>query len=193
MSYAEYVAAEQRSETRHEFLDGEVFAMADDAHYVHAEPMGPLHAALAAALIQHLGNALRGKPCRVYSSGLRVRIQETGLTTYPDLTVVCGKLETAVDDPNAVINSVVLIEVLSESSEGYDRGAKAAHYRRIPSLREYVLVSQLEPAIEVFRRNERGNFELIEARKGERIELAALGVTLDVDAIYADPLAQAQP
>lgn len=184
MSYAEYVAAEQRSEIRHEFLDGEVFAMAGGT---------PLHAALAAALIQQLGNALRGKPCRVYSSDLRVRIRETGLTTYPDLSVVCGKLETDSEDPNAVINPVVLIEVLSESSEGYDRGAKAAHYRRIPSLREYVLVSQLEPAIEVFRRNERGNFELIEARKGEQIELASLGATLDVDPIYADPLAQAQP
>jgi Uma2 family endonuclease len=181
MSYAEYVTAEQHSELRHEFLHGEVFAMAGAT---------PLHAALAAALIQHLGNALRGKPCRVYSSDLRVRIRETGLTTYPDLSVVCGKLETDIEDPNAGINPVVLIEMLSESSEAYDRGAKAAHYRRIPSLREYVLVSQLEPAIEVFRRNERGNFELIEARKGERIELAALGVTLDVDAIYADPLAQ---
>jgi len=183
MSHAEYVAAEQRSAVRHEFLDGEVFAMAGGT---------PAHAALAAALIQHLGNALGGKPCRVYSSDLRVRIRETGLTTYPDLSVVCGKLEVDVEDPNAVVNPVLLVEVLSESSEAYDRGAKAAHYRRIPSLQEYVLVSQLEPAIEVFRRNERGNFELIDARKGERVELASLGVTLDVDAIYADPLAQAQ-
>jgi Uma2 family endonuclease len=183
MSYAEYLAAEQRSEVRHEYLHGEVSAMAGGT---------PLHAALAAALIQHLGNALRGKPCRVYSSDLRVRIRETGLTTYPDLSVVCGKLETDVEDATAVINPVVLIEVLSESSEAYDRGAKAAHYRRIPSLREYVLVSQVEPAIEVFRRNERGNFELLEARKGERFELASLDVALDVDTIYADPLTQAQ-
>ena len=79
-------------------------------------------------------------------------------------------------------------EVLSESTEGYDRGAKAAHYRRIPSLREYVLVSQAETRIEVFRRAESGRWELLEARPGETIELASLGVQLDVAAVYANPL-----
>jgi Uma2 family endonuclease len=118
-----------------------------------------------------------------------VRILETGLTTYPDLSVVCDKLETDPEDPHAVLNPVVLVEVLSESSEAYDRGAKAAHYRRIPSLREYVLVSQLEPQIEVYRRNERGLFELVEARRGQRAPLTSLGIELDVDAVYADPLA----
>ena len=129
--------------------------------------------------------ALRGGPCRGYSSDVRVRIPETGLATYPDLSIVCGPLETAPDDKDAITNPVVLVEVLSDSTEAYDRGAKWAHYRRISSLREYVLVSQAEPRIEVFRRMDTGRWELLEARPGETIELTSLGAHLDVAAVYA--------
>jgi Uma2 family endonuclease len=99
-----------------------------------------------------------------------------------------ARLETEADDPHALLNPIVLVEVLSESTEAYDRGAKAAHYRRIASLQEYVLVSQGEPLIEVHRRNERGLFELIEARAGEHAELSSLGVSINVDAVYENPL-----
>ena len=85
----------------------------------------------------------------------------------------------------------MLVEVLSDSTEAYDRGAKAAHYRRISSLREYVLVSQSEPRIEVQRRSQGGRWELLEARPGETIELVSLGVRLDVAAVYANPLDEA--
>lgn len=179
LTFAEYVAAEARSEVRHEFIDGCVYAMAGGT---------PEHAALGAALARELGLALRGKPCRVFSSDLRVRIDATGLTTYPDLSVVCGKLETSPYDRQALLNPIVLVEVLSESSEAYDRGRKAANYRRIETLAEYVLVSQSEPLIEVHRRNERGHFELFEARKGQHVELASLGISISVDAVYEDPL-----
>lgn len=179
MTYAEYVAAEYASDVRHEFLNGEVWAMAGGT---------PEHAALAAAIILALGIAVRGKPCRVYTSDLRVRVLETGLSTYADVTVVCGAAETASDDPDALINPILLVEVLSDSTEAYDRGAKAAHYRRIPSLQAYVLVSQAEPLIEVYRRTTDARWELMEARSGERIDLASLGAYLDVDAIYANPL-----
>ncbi len=178
MTHAEYLAAEAVSDVRHEFLDGEVWAMAGGT---------PEHAALALAMGSELRVALRGKPCRAYSADLRVRVVDTGLSTYPDVSVVCGQLETAPDDPDAVTNPIVLVEILSES-EGYDRGAKAAHYRRIPSLRDYVLVSQAEPRIEVHHRTESGRWELLEARPGETIELASLGARLDVAAIYANPL-----
>lgn len=105
-----------------------------------------------------------------------------------------GPAERAVpDDAYALLNPVVLVEVLSESTEAYDRGAKAAHYRRIESLAEYVLVSQSEPLIEVHRRNERGHFELIEARPGERAELASLGISISVDAVCEDPLQSPAP
>jgi Uma2 family endonuclease len=180
MSYAEYLAAEAVSDVRHEFLNGEVWAMAGGT---------PEHAALAAAMIGELQTKLRGKPCRTYSSDLRIRVAETGLSTYPDVAVVCGELVTAADDPHAAVNPVVLVEVLSETTEGYDRGAKAAHYRRIPSLREYVLVSQVEPRIEVQRRSDSGRWEILDARPGESIELASLGISLDVAAVYANPLA----
>ena len=181
MTYAEYVAAEAKSEIRHEFLNGEVWAMAGGT---------PEHSALAAAMIGELAMALRGRPCRTFTSDLRVRILDTGLSTYPDVSVVCGPLETAPDDEDAITNPIVLVEVLSEATEAYDRGAKWAHYRRIHSLREYVLVSQAEPLVEVYRRAETGRWELLEARSGETIELASLDVRLDVASVYANPLGQ---
>jgi Uma2 family endonuclease len=180
MTYDEYMTVEDQDPIRHEYLNGRVRAIPDST---------PEHAALAAAVGSEMSNALRGKPCRVYSCTMRVRVRETGLTTYPDLTIICSKLETDSEDPLAAINPIVLVEVLSESTEGYDRGAKAGHYRRIASLREYVLVSHSEPRIEVYRRNEAGHFELHEAGKGERVKLASLGIELDVDTVYTDPLA----
>ena len=121
------------------------------------------------------------------SSDARVRVLATGLTTYPDVTVVCGSMEGAPEDPEAVANPVLLVEVLSDSTEAYDRGAKAAHFRRIPSLQEYVFVSQGETRIEVFRRTGATRWELTEGRGGERVELASLGVSLEVGAVFQDP------
>ena len=90
--------------------------------------------------------------------------------------------------PDAPLNPVLVVEVLSESSKAYDRGAKAAHYRRIASLREYVLTSQSEPLVEVYRKNAEGRFELFEARADESVELASVGVSLAVRTLYANPL-----
>lgn len=179
LSYAEYVAAERAGSVRHEFLRGVVTAMAGGT---------PEHGALAAAVIREIGAALRGKPCRVYSSDVRVRVTETDLSTYPDASVVCGQLRTAPEDPDAISNPAVLIEVLSPSTEAHDRGAKWAHYRRITSLREYVLVAQDEPRIEVYRRNEQGRWELYEASRGERVAVESLGLALEVDRVYENPL-----
>jgi Uma2 family endonuclease len=174
MTYAEYLAGEAKAEVRHEYLNGEVREVAGDTIE---------HGALAAAIAGELRTALAGKPCRTYSSDLRVRIPETGLTTYPDLSVVCGHLETARDDEDAITNPIVLVEVLSDATEAYNRGAKAAHHRRIRSLRKYVLVAQAEPRIEVHRRTEGVRWELLEARAGETIELLSFGVRLDVAAV----------
>jgi Uma2 family endonuclease len=180
MSYARYVAAEETSAGKHEFLAGEVYAMAGGT---------PEHAALCAAVARELGNALLGKPCRVFSADARVRVQATGLATYPDVTVVCGKLETDAEDPHAIVNPVVLVEVLSDSTEGHDRGEKAAHYRHIPTLREYVFVSQGQRRIEVYRRNEAGRWELFEFEAGTAVELSSVGGSIRVDEVYRDPLA----
>ena len=122
MSYAEYLALEARADTRHEYLDGEVFAMAGGT---------PEHGALAMAVARALGVALRGRPCRVFSSDVRVRIPETGLTTYPDLSVVCSKLETDPIDPDAITNPLLIVEVLSDTTEGYDRGGGMGRSRGV--------------------------------------------------------------
>jgi Uma2 family endonuclease len=105
---------------------------------------------------------------------------------------VCGRLETDAEDKDAIVDPVLLLEVLSDSTEAYDRGAKAAHYRRIPSLREYVLVSQNELRIEVYRRNESGRFELFEAGPGQHVDLTSIGVTIESSSIYENPLASSE-
>lgn len=180
VSYADYLALEAKTGTKHEWLDGVVYDMAGGT---------PDHAGLALAVGSELRAQLRGKPCRVFSSDLKIRVLATGLATYPDLGVVCGTLETDPEDANAATNPKVLVEVLSDSTEGYDRGEKFAHYRRIPSLREYVLVSQNEPHIEVFRKNEAGKWELAEEGfSGETVPLAGIECVLSVDEVYADPL-----
>jgi Uma2 family endonuclease len=178
--YADYLALETTSGVRYEWLNGVVHAMAGGT---------PTHAKLAAAMIRELGAALVGRPCDVFSSDLKIRVLATRLATYPDAAVVCSKRELDPDDANAVVNPVLLVEVLSDATEAYDRGEKFAHYRRIPSLKEYVLVTQHEPRIEVYRRNERGAFELFEAGAGEELLLETTGAKLSVDAVYRDPLA----
>lgn len=179
LSYASYLEAEARSEVRHEYLDGRVWAMAGGT---------PEHGALAMAVARDLGAALIDRPCRVFSSDVRLRVRATGLATYPDLSVVCEALETDPEDPDAIVNPVLLIEVLSDSTEAYDRGEKSAHYRRIPSLREYVLLSQHESHVEVYRRNEEQRWELYEHWAGDSVALASVGCELSVDALYRDPL-----
>ena len=182
-TFAEYLQRERAGDTKHELLHGEIFAMAGGT---------PEHARLAMRVGSALGAQLLGRPCEVFSSDLLLRVLATGLATYPDLTVVCGKLERDPEDANTVVNPVVLIEVLSESTERYDRGEKFAHYRRIPSLKEYVLVSQHEPRIEVFQRNEDGtSWTLRVAEASESARLTSIGCELVVDGVYANPLGDA--
>jgi Uma2 family endonuclease len=182
MTYAEYFAFEEKTPERHEFLNGEVFAMGGGTIE---------HARLIASVSVVLGNALRERPCSVYTAELRIRIRATGLTTYPDVSVVCGKPEKDSEDPCAIVNPTLVVEVLSDSTEAYDRGEKAAHYRHLPSLREYVLVSQHRPHIEVHRRNDTGRWELYESESGDMVELASVGCSIAVDEVYRDPLAAA--
>lgn len=182
VSYAEYVAAEEKSLTRHEWIDGVIYDMSGGT---------PDHAGLGATIGRLLGNQLAGKRCRVFTSDLRIRVAATRMSTYPDVSVVCGRLERDPDSATAVTNPTVLVEVLSDSTEAYDRGEKFAHYRRIPSLREYVLVAQDPPLIEVFRKNEAGQWVLVaEAGPGQQAVLESIGCALGVDEAYADPLAE---
>lgn len=180
MSYAEYLDRERSSAAKHEYLRGEVFAMAG----------GTLeHGRLAARVTHLIAAGLGQRPCEAFSSDARVRVEETDLSTYPDVSVICGRIERSPTDPEAAVNPVVLVEVLSDSSEAYDRGEKFAHFRRLASLQEYVLVSQREPRIEVFRRTLEGRWELGEAVAGGRISLESIGVELAVDDVYSSALA----
>lgn len=175
-TYADYIALEQASNTKHEFLGGEIFAMAGGT---------PEHAALAVAISSALLERLRGGPCRVFSSDLRVRVLETGLSTYPDVTVVCGAVERDPEGPSGIVNPRVVVEVMSESTERYDRGEKLNHYQKVPSLQAILLVSQDEPSIECWMRVD-DTWVLHRVGRGERLAIAAIGAELDVDSIYRD-------
>lgn len=174
----EYVRLEQLSNTKHEYLNGTVYAMAGGT---------PEHAALAMAVGASMAAQLRDRPCRVYSSDVRVRVVATGLDTYPDVTVVCGNEERDVEDKLALVNPVVLVEVTSDSSDEYDRGEKREHFQRIPTLREIVIVSHRQRLIEVWHRETEGRWTVLAASSGERARLEAIGCALEVDEVYRDP------
>lgn len=174
MTYPEYLEHERKSDVRHEYLRGEVFAMAGGT---------PEHSYLATKMGTELSIALKGGSCRVFNSDLRVRLVETDYSCYPDVTVVCGELLRARDDKDAASNPTLVVEVLSESTEAHDRGAKLAHYRRLPSLKEIVLISQAPQRVEVWRRAT-GHFEVFEWGPGQLIELESVNAKIAVDELY---------
>ena len=176
-TFDDYVHIESFSSVKHEFLEGEIYAMAGGT---------PEQAALAMAIGAAFVNATRGGPCRVHSADLNVCVLETGLATYPDVTVVCGPYQRHPTSKNTVVNPRVVVEITSESTEDYDRGEKLASYERIPTLDAIVLVSHRERLIEVLERAEGGPWRRVEARSGGRARVEALSCDLEVDAIYAD-------
>jgi Putative restriction endonuclease len=121
-AFADYLALEETSNTKHEFLNGEIYAIARCT---------PEHAALSVAVAAALLSQLRGGPCRVYSSDLRIRSLATGLTTYPDVTVVCGGLQRDPESPTTVVNPSLVVEVTSDGTEAYDRGEMLEHHQGI--------------------------------------------------------------
>ena len=175
-TYAEYLALEEESLTRHEFLDGEIYAMAGGT---------PDHAALAGAVIGVLQGRLP-QGCRVFTLDLRIRIPKTGLSTYPDGAVVCGRSARADDDPLAVVNPVLLLEVTSPSTEQYDRGEKLRHYQTLPSLRDLLVVSHHERRITVVSRIGDDRWESVDYRTGQTFTLASLGGVIAVSDVYRE-------
>jgi Uma2 family endonuclease len=135
---------ERAAEFRSEYYNGRMYAMAG----------GSLRQApIIANLVRRLGNAFDGSPCRVVSSDLRVQVSPDGLHTYPDVVVVCGPPELRDSHKDTLLSPTLVIEILSPSTEAYDRGFKSAQYRTLKSLKEYALVSQSEPRVELFRRH----------------------------------------
>ena len=143
LTATEYLDIERRAEFKSEFFDGEMFAMAGASRH---------HNIVNENLSTELGARLKGGRCRTLSRDQRVRIERTGLYCYPDLVIVCGTPEYAVEDPDTLINPRAIIEVLSGSTERYDRTTKYRHYQKLPSVTEYILVSQDEPLCERFTR-----------------------------------------
>jgi Uma2 family endonuclease len=177
VSYEAYLAMLEASEVKLEFVDGVVYAMSGGTVE---------HARLSMRVGRALGRALEGRPCEVYSSDLKVRVDETNRTTFADATVICGPAEVSAIDRHAITNPTILVEVLSPSTEASDRGDKWRSYQRLSSLREYVLVSQGEPYVEVFEREE-GGWRLRTYTAGAEIELPSQALSIPVDAIYHDP------
>ena len=144
----------------------------------------PTHSRIKTNILGELRNRLKGNPCAPYDSDLRIKCP-TGLYTYPDVSVICSELELDDEQKDTVLNPTLLIEVLSKNTEAYDRGKKFDHYRTIPSLREYVLVSQEEPMIQRFLRNDDNTwtmsavFDLKQA-----IRLQSLGIEIPLAEVY---------
>ena len=172
----EYLEFERKSEERHEYFGGEIFAMSG-AKRNHNKIVGNL----SGLIWQHL----KGKRCEFYPTDMRVFVPATGLYIYPDLVVVCGEPQFQDDVFDTLLNPVLLIEVLSDSTEGYDRGKKFQHYRSIESLQEYILVSQTEARVEKYVRHGDGFWLLSEAVGNDsEIEFSSIECTLRLAEIY---------
>jgi Uma2 family endonuclease len=174
----EYLAIERLAEFRSEFYNGEMFALAGASRR---------HNRIVTNLVIALGTQLRDRSCNVYSNDMRVRVKNTGLFTYPDLVVTCGEEELAGDEQDTLLNPLVIFEVLSDSTEAYDRGKKFEHYQNIESLSTYVLVAQDAPRIELYVRQERGRtWVYTETHETDALfGIEAIGCELKLEDVYA--------
>ncbi|MEI6778051.1 MAG: Uma2 family endonuclease [Chloroflexales bacterium] len=155
LTETEYLERERVSIIKHEYYAGEVFAMSGASES---------HNLIASNVNASLYTQLRGRGCRIYPSDMRVKVMKTGLFTYPDITIVCAKPEfTDVTKRDTLINPTVIIEILSPSTERYDRGVKFQNYRTIETLKEYILIAQDKHHIEQYARHETHKWILTEA------------------------------
>ena len=171
----EYLALERHAEFKSEYIDGRIVAMTG-ATIPHNAIVGSLHWALY--------SRLRGGPCQLFVSDMRVQIAGGRRYTYPDLVAVCGEVQTADEARDTLTNPTLIIEVLSPSTEAYDRGEKFAHYRTIETLHEYMLVAQDRAVVDVFTRH--GEFWRLQTITdlNEAVELTSTGCTIPLRDIY---------
>jgi len=175
VSLEEYLDLERAADERHELIDGEMFAMSGGTRE---------HSLIAVNIGSGLHAALRPKPCEVFNSDMRIHIEARGRYTYADALVVCGPPQFLDEKRDTLLNPTAIFEVLSDSTESYDRGEKFAGYRTLPSLQEYVLVSQKQKLVEHFHRQADGSWLLRVSGTGESVNLPSLGCELVVDEIY---------
>jgi Uma2 family endonuclease len=178
ITVAEYVARERDSLEKHEFYRGEVFAMAGAS---------PRHNVIVGNVSFKLFQQLEGKPCRPYGSDQRIRVEEADLSTYPDVSVICGKMEVSPADRHAATNPTVIFEVTSPSTEAYDRGPKFELYQQSPTLRHYVIVEQASAKVTSYERDDDGTwrYKLLVGLE-PTIELSSIGCRLALADVYRD-------
>jgi Uma2 family endonuclease len=170
----EYLERERKSPIKNEFFNGQIFAMAGASF---------AHNAIASNALALLHALTRGKACQAFNSDQRIWVETTGLYTYADAGVVCGKARFHDKDGMTLLNPMVLVEVLSDATQKYDRETKSAHYRKITTVREVLLIAQAERLVERYQRTDDGGWVYSEHRHGE-IELPSLGGTLSIADLY---------
>ena len=175
-SIEEYLQMEEASDEKHEYYQGDIFAMAGAK---------VPHNIISVNLIKLLGQKLKGKSCEPFNSDQRIYIPQNSLFTYPDISIICGEIVTLNNDDWNIINPVVIIEVLSKATKNYDRGDKFKLYRDIATLKEYILIDSETISIEAFRINDGGHWELEEYKKADNILLIkCIQVSIPVTEIY---------
>jgi Uma2 family endonuclease len=174
----EYLAAERESSVRHEYLEGRIYAMAGESLQ---------HSQIGVNLIREVSQQLKGRECQVLSPNMKVKTGDAGLFSYPDLTVVCGKPLFLDTHRDVLLNPTVIFEVLSPSTEAYDRGEKLFRYRNfIETLMDYVLVSQRRALVERYSRQPDGQWLYVTVDgRSKRIQIESIGCTLELSEIYA--------
>ena len=150
----EYLALERQAPCKSEYYAGEIFAMAGASRW---------HNLIVTNVLREFSLQLKGRPCTTYPSDMRVKVSPTGLYTYPDVIVVCGEAQFEDHQQDTLLNPTLIVEVLSESTEAYDRGGKFAHYRKLDPLMEYVLIAQTKPHLEHYVRQPDNRWLLAEA------------------------------
>ena len=172
----EYLASERKAEIKSEYFDGQMFAMSGATRE---------HRKIVLNVATELNNQFVDRPCEVYPLDMRTKVSPTGLYTYPDIAAVCGEPEFEDANFDTLLNPQLIIEILSDSTESYDRGKKFAHYRTIETLREYVLVSQTECRIERFTRQDDGNWLYAEnSDPNGSVELTSVACRLSPSRVY---------
>lgn len=178
LTEVEYLALEREAEFKSEFFEGEMFAMAGGS---------PMHSLIGTNVAIEFGLRLKGRPCVPFNADLRIKVEESGLLTYPDLSVICGPLQFAAGTDDTVTNPTLIAEVLSDSTENYDRATKFDHYKRIPSLREYLLVRQKEPVIEQYIRQKGADWLYRQAAGMDAtLTIPSLEITISLAEIFAN-------
>jgi Uma2 family endonuclease len=176
LTIEEYLQFENGSEQKHEFYNGEVFAMAGAS---------PRHNKIFSNLFIALGITLKGKPCQPYGSDMRIHVPENSLFTYPDISIICGDIVSSDKDSDSVVSPTVLIEILSPSTREYDRGSKFKLYRDIPTLREFILIDSESINIEAFRINANIHWELEEYKElSQTLAIPAVAINISLAEVY---------